>query len=62
MIGADGKILSDKEISQVADSQTITGTKRGGRFTLIIGGGSENGQAKSFNLNISPDEPVPAEE
>jgi pilus assembly protein CpaB len=53
MIGANGKVLSDKEIAQIADNQTITGgDKLTGNYDFVIGGASEDGVAKSILMSF----------
>lgn len=53
MVGADGKILSDKEITQIADNQTITGKDiLTGKYDYVIGGASEDGVAKSILMSF----------
>jgi Flp pilus assembly protein CpaB len=57
MIAANGKVLSDADISLVADNQTITGeTRISGNYKLIIGGASEDGVALSKTVTLPNDE------
>lgn len=56
MIGANGKVLTGKEIAMIAENQTITGkTKSTGKYDLIIGGASEDGVAKSTTISVPKD-------
>lgn len=56
MIGANGKVLSDKEITQIAENQTITGDKTlTGQYDYVIGGASEDGVAKSILMSFPKD-------
>ncbi len=56
MIAADGKVLSANEIALIAENQTITGSKPGGKYKLILGGASEEGVSFSKTVTVPKDE------
>lgn len=62
IVDAEGNVLSDAEIAAVAKEMVITGTVDAGKYTLIIGGASEDGVAKSSTVTVRGDEEeAPAE-
>lgn len=57
MIGANGKVLTDKEITQIADNQTIKGKDiLTGKYDYVIGGASEDGVAKAILMSFPKDD------
>lgn len=62
IVDANGVVLSNAEIAAVAEDMVILGSGGRGRFNLIIGGASEDGVAKSLNVNIESDTPAPVAE
>lgn len=61
IVDENGVVLSEAEVAAVAEEMTIVGSGRSGRFTLIIGGSSEDGVAKSLDVTIKSDEPATEE-
>lgn len=63
MIGANGKVLTDKEITQIADNQTIKGKDTlTGKYDYVIGGASEDGVAKAILMSFPEDDEEAEEE
>ena len=53
IVDENGVVLSEAEVAAVAEQMVILGDDGSGdRYKLIIGGGSENGQAKTFDIQI----------
>ncbi|NKB38270.1 MAG: Flp pilus assembly protein CpaB [Gammaproteobacteria bacterium] len=62
IVDANGVVLSDAEVAAVAEDMVILGSGGAGRFNLIIGGASEDGVAKSLDVDIQSDSPAPVAE
>lgn len=57
MVSSTGEILTAERITEIANEQTILGTKgKSNSYELIIGGASEDGEAKKSRKSLSEEE------